>query len=91
MLALKINHLTQNHATKFLFSLSLKQFIAKHDFFLISNFLVPSIAIQYYYKHDSFNLITLQYSTRVRNMAHHVLCSIRRLFGAYGPPDEKYT
>jgi transcriptional regulator GlxA family with amidase domain len=27
----------------------------------------------------------------VDSLAQHVLCSIRRLFGAYGPPDEKYT
>ena len=27
----------------------------------------------------------------VDSLAQHVLCSIRRLFGAYGNPDEKYT
>ncbi|KAM5528338.1 hypothetical protein FOXYSP1_19607 [Fusarium oxysporum f. sp. phaseoli] len=25
------------------------------------------------------------------SLAQHVLCSLRRLFGADGPPDEKYT
>ncbi|KAI3571583.1 hypothetical protein IWW34DRAFT_244422 [Fusarium oxysporum f. sp. albedinis] len=42
---------------------------------------------------EALQMIRARISTAaiVDSLAQHVLCSIRRLFGAYGPPDGKYT
>jgi hypothetical protein len=42
---------------------------------------------------EALQMIRARISTAVivDSLAQHVLCFIRRLFGAYGPPDEKYT
>jgi hypothetical protein len=42
---------------------------------------------------EALQMIRARISTAaiVDSLAQHVLCFIMRLFGAYGPPDEKYT